>query len=79
MNSNTQVSPPPRPPQSAETELQLHWLPRAKGVLSLSREPDTPSHTAHSYVMRMKEFERERRLLQRKKRREQREADLARG
>ena len=48
-------------------------------MLSLSREPDTPSHTAHSYVMRMKEFERERRLLQRKKRREQREADLARG
>ncbi|XP_006738166.1 NADH dehydrogenase [ubiquinone] 1 beta subcomplex subunit 7 [Leptonychotes weddellii] len=31
------------------------------------------------YVMRMKEFERERRLLQRKKRREQREADVARG
>ncbi|KAM7140926.1 NADH dehydrogenase [ubiquinone] 1 beta subcomplex subunit 7 [Molossus nigricans] len=31
------------------------------------------------YVMRMKEFERERRLLQRKKRREQREADLARS
>ncbi|ELK06768.1 NADH dehydrogenase [ubiquinone] 1 beta subcomplex subunit 7 [Pteropus alecto] len=31
------------------------------------------------YVMRMKEYERERRLLQRKKRREQREADLARG
>ncbi|XP_047387134.1 NADH dehydrogenase [ubiquinone] 1 beta subcomplex subunit 7 [Sciurus carolinensis] len=29
------------------------------------------------YVMRMKEFERERRLLQRKKRREQREAQLA--
>ncbi|XP_066128598.1 NADH dehydrogenase [ubiquinone] 1 beta subcomplex subunit 7 [Saccopteryx bilineata] len=31
------------------------------------------------YVMRMKEYERERRLLQRKKRREQREADLARS
>uniref|UniRef100_G1LYA3 NADH dehydrogenase [ubiquinone] 1 beta subcomplex subunit 7 n=1 Tax=Ailuropoda melanoleuca TaxID=9646 RepID=G1LYA3_AILME len=31
------------------------------------------------YVMRMKEFERERRLLQRKKRREQREAEVARG
>ncbi|VCX36770.1 unnamed protein product [Gulo gulo] len=31
------------------------------------------------YVMRMKEYERERRLLQRKKRREQREADVARG
>ncbi|XP_039108159.1 NADH dehydrogenase [ubiquinone] 1 beta subcomplex subunit 7 [Hyaena hyaena] len=31
------------------------------------------------YVMRMKEFERERRLLQRKKRREQRAEDLARG
>lgn len=31
------------------------------------------------YVMRMKEYERERRLLQRKKRREQRAADLARG
>ncbi|XP_070272262.1 NADH dehydrogenase [ubiquinone] 1 beta subcomplex subunit 7 [Myotis yumanensis] len=31
------------------------------------------------YVKRMKEFERERRLLQRKKRREQREADLARS
>ncbi|MBV98184.1 NADH dehydrogenase [ubiquinone] 1 beta subcomplex subunit 7, partial [Eschrichtius robustus] len=31
------------------------------------------------YVKRMKEFERERRLLQRKKRRQQREADVARG
>lgn len=31
------------------------------------------------YVQRMKEYERERRLLQRKKRREQREADLARS
>ncbi|KAF0886681.1 NADH dehydrogenase [ubiquinone] 1 beta subcomplex subunit 7 [Crocuta crocuta] len=31
------------------------------------------------YVMRMKEFERERRLLQRKKRREQRAEELARG
>nr|XP_020772303.1 NADH dehydrogenase [ubiquinone] 1 beta subcomplex subunit 7 [Odocoileus virginianus texanus] len=31
------------------------------------------------YVKRMKEFERERRLLQRKKRREQREADMAKG
>ncbi|XP_008564258.1 PREDICTED: NADH dehydrogenase [ubiquinone] 1 beta subcomplex subunit 7 [Galeopterus variegatus] len=31
------------------------------------------------YVMRMKEYERERRLLQRKKRREQREAEVARG
>ncbi|XP_054549303.1 NADH dehydrogenase [ubiquinone] 1 beta subcomplex subunit 7 isoform X1 [Talpa occidentalis] len=31
------------------------------------------------YVKRMKEFERERRLLQRKQRREQREANLARG
>ncbi|XP_076977696.1 NADH dehydrogenase [ubiquinone] 1 beta subcomplex subunit 7 [Tamandua tetradactyla] len=31
------------------------------------------------YVQRMKEFERERRLLQRKKRREQREASVARG
>lgn len=35
--------------------------------------------SAHSYVKRMKEFERERRLLQRKKRREQREAEMARG
>lgn len=35
--------------------------------------------SACSYVMRMKEFERERRLLQRKKRREQREAEVARG
>ena len=34
---------------------------------------------ACSYVKRMKEFERERRLLQRKKRREQREADMAKG
>lgn len=39
----------------------------------------TATCSAHSYVMRMKEYERERRLLQRKKRREQREADLARG
>ncbi|KAK2506549.1 hypothetical protein MC885_015301 [Smutsia gigantea] len=31
------------------------------------------------YVKRMKEFERERRLLQRKKRREQKEADVASG
>ncbi|XP_045406961.1 NADH dehydrogenase [ubiquinone] 1 beta subcomplex subunit 7-like [Lemur catta] len=31
------------------------------------------------YVMRMKEYERERRLLQRKKRREKREAEAARG
>ncbi|KAM6218269.1 NADH dehydrogenase [ubiquinone] 1 beta subcomplex subunit 7 [Rhynchocyon petersi] len=31
------------------------------------------------YVSRMKEFERERRLLQRKKRREKREAEAARG
>ena len=35
--------------------------------------------SACSYVKRMKEFERERRLLQRKKRREQREADMAKG
>ncbi|XP_023085545.1 NADH dehydrogenase [ubiquinone] 1 beta subcomplex subunit 7 [Piliocolobus tephrosceles] len=31
------------------------------------------------YVMRMKEFERERRLLQRKKRREKKAAELAKG
>ncbi|XP_058146513.1 NADH dehydrogenase [ubiquinone] 1 beta subcomplex subunit 7 [Dasypus novemcinctus] len=37
-------------------------------------------HCEHlDYVQRMKEFERERRLLQRKKRREQKEAELARG
>lgn len=35
--------------------------------------------SAHSYVKRMKEFERERRLLRRKKRREQREKRVAQG
>ncbi|KAL4665232.1 hypothetical protein H8957_012802 [Semnopithecus entellus] len=33
----------------------------------------------HDYVMRMKEFERERRLLQRKKRRDKKAAELAKG
>uniref|UniRef100_A0A8C9PMJ0 NADH dehydrogenase [ubiquinone] 1 beta subcomplex subunit 7 n=1 Tax=Spermophilus dauricus TaxID=99837 RepID=A0A8C9PMJ0_SPEDA len=36
-------------------------------------------HEQHGYVKRMKEFERERRLLQRKKRKEQREARLAKA
>lgn len=35
--------------------------------------------SSRSYVKRMKEFERERRLLQRKKRRERREAEVAAG
>ncbi|GAB5567823.1 NADH dehydrogenase [ubiquinone] 1 beta subcomplex subunit 7 [Prionailurus iriomotensis] len=42
-------------------------------------EPQTKQPATRRYVMRMKEFERERRLLQRKKRREQRAADVAQG
>nr|XP_023500969.1 NADH dehydrogenase [ubiquinone] 1 beta subcomplex subunit 7 isoform X1 [Equus caballus] len=48
--------------------------------LACKHERHAWDHCEHlDYVMRMKEFERERRLLQRKKRREQREADAARG
>ncbi|XP_058917899.1 NADH dehydrogenase [ubiquinone] 1 beta subcomplex subunit 7 [Kogia breviceps] len=48
--------------------------------LACKQEQHGWDHCEHvDYVKRMKEFERERRLLQRKKRREQREADTARG
>ncbi|XP_004442635.1 PREDICTED: NADH dehydrogenase [ubiquinone] 1 beta subcomplex subunit 7 [Ceratotherium simum simum] len=48
--------------------------------LGCKREQHDWDHCEHlDYVMRMKEFERERRLLQRKKRREQREAAAPRG
>lgn len=53
-------------------------VPRAKGG-PVRQGALTPFCSAHSYVQRMKEYERERRLLQRKKRREQREAGLARS
>eukprot|EP00071_Canis_lupus_P051105 XP_533892.2 NADH dehydrogenase [ubiquinone] 1 beta subcomplex subunit 7 [Canis lupus familiaris] len=49
-------------------------------ILACKHEQHDWDYCEHlDYVMRMKEFERERRLLQRKKRREQREADVARG
>uniref|UniRef100_A0A8C5NUG6 NADH dehydrogenase [ubiquinone] 1 beta subcomplex subunit 7 n=1 Tax=Jaculus jaculus TaxID=51337 RepID=A0A8C5NUG6_JACJA len=48
--------------------------------LACSHERHDWDYCEHlDYVKRMKEFERERRLLQRKKRREQREARLAEG
>ncbi|XP_003981990.1 NADH dehydrogenase [ubiquinone] 1 beta subcomplex subunit 7 [Felis catus] len=48
--------------------------------LACKHEQHAWDHCEHlDYVMRMKEFERERRLLQRKKRREQRAADVAQG
>lgn len=46
--------------------------------LACKHEQHDWDHCEHlDYVMRMKEYERERRLLQRKNRREQRAADLA--
>lgn len=59
------VPPPPSPISSRTTGRLCPDIP--------------PCCCACSYVKRMKEFERERRLLQRKKRREQREADMAKG
>ncbi|XP_040322820.1 NADH dehydrogenase [ubiquinone] 1 beta subcomplex subunit 7, partial [Herpailurus yagouaroundi] len=51
---------------------------RCQPASTCSADPRLKAATRR-YVMRMKEFERERRLLQRKKRREQRAADVAQG
>uniref|UniRef100_G1RTQ3 NADH dehydrogenase [ubiquinone] 1 beta subcomplex subunit 7 n=1 Tax=Nomascus leucogenys TaxID=61853 RepID=G1RTQ3_NOMLE len=50
------------------------------GILACKQERHDWDYCEHrDYVMRMKEFERERRLLQRKKRREKKAAELAKG
>ncbi|XP_030676453.1 NADH dehydrogenase [ubiquinone] 1 beta subcomplex subunit 7 [Nomascus leucogenys] len=49
-------------------------------ILACKQERHDWDYCEHrDYVMRMKEFERERRLLQRKKRREKKAAELAKG
>ena len=66
------------PPQGRGQTPELHHRHTGLPYLRVLTPPPS-SYSACSYVKRMKEFERERRLLQRKKRRQQREADVARG
>lgn len=61
-------------PQSYITGTQVFPTCDPLRVPSAPQATPPSLYSACSYVKRMKEFERERRLLQRKKRREQREA-----
>uniref|UniRef100_A0A7J7R9P8 NADH dehydrogenase [ubiquinone] 1 beta subcomplex subunit 7 n=1 Tax=Myotis myotis TaxID=51298 RepID=A0A7J7R9P8_MYOMY len=66
--------------QMNDAQLVLQQRDSFPNFLACKHEQHDWDYCEHlDYVKRMKEFERERRLLQRKKRREQREADLARS